>query len=48
MADAAVELLSDPRRWVEASTAAREGAERFNADLVVPQYEAYYKTVLNR
>lgn len=48
MADGAIELLSDPVRWASASNAARTAAERFNADLVVPQYEAYYKTVLNR
>src|SRR5690606_14150660 len=48
MADAAVELLSDPGRWLAASNAARNSAGRFNADLIVPQYEAYYQTVLNR
>jgi N-acetyl-alpha-D-glucosaminyl L-malate synthase BshA len=48
MAEAAIELLADPDRWTRASIAARSAAERFNADLIVPQYEAYYSTVLNR
>jgi N-acetyl-alpha-D-glucosaminyl L-malate synthase BshA len=48
MAEAAVELLADTERWIRASTAARDAAERFNADLIVPRYEAYYSTVLNR
>jgi N-acetyl-alpha-D-glucosaminyl L-malate synthase BshA len=48
MADAAIELLADSERWVRASKAARDAAERFNADLIVPLYEKYYTTVLNR
>lgn len=48
MADAAVEILGDPARWREASRAAREAAERFSADVVIPRYEAYYHEVLNR
>lgn len=48
MADHAVRLLADPDRWLEASTAARKAAERFSADLIIPQYESYYHDVLNR
>lgn len=48
MADAAIELLADPERWLAASTAAREAAESYDADKVVPRYEAYYETILNR
>lgn len=48
MADAAVALLRDSERWHRASLASREVAERFSADIIVPQYEAYYARVLNR
>lgn len=46
MADAAIELLSDPARWARASAAAREAAERYDARSIVPRYEAYYAEVL--
>lgn len=46
MADAAIELLADPARWEKASAAAREAAERYDARVVVPRYEAYYAEVL--
>jgi L-malate glycosyltransferase len=47
MAAAAIELLGDKPRWWEASRAAREIAvERFSAEKVVPEYEAYYRKVL--
>lgn len=47
MADAAVSILSDDRRWVRMSNAARQVAvERFGADVIVPQYERYYERVL--
>ncbi|MGH7504332.1 MAG: N-acetyl-alpha-D-glucosaminyl L-malate synthase BshA, partial [Longimicrobiales bacterium] len=48
MAEAGIELLSDPARWNRASAAARTGAERFSADRVVPEYESYYEEVLSR
>jgi N-acetyl-alpha-D-glucosaminyl L-malate synthase BshA len=48
MADASIALLADPARWREASAAARAGAERYSADRVVPEYEAYYAEVLAR
>lgn len=48
MAEAAVELLSDPARWLKASQAARAAAERYSADLIVPKYEAYYAEVMKR
>ena len=48
MAASAVELLTDPVRWKEASRAARQSAvERFSADRIVPQYERYYEEVLS-
>lgn len=48
MADAALSLLTDPARWQSASAAARRGAERFSAEHVVAQYEAYYSEVMSR
>jgi glycosyltransferase involved in cell wall biosynthesis len=49
MGDAALRLLSDPERWQQASEAARAVAvERFSSDLVVPQYEQYYRQVIER
>ena len=49
MGDAALWLLSDPERWQQASDAARAVAvERFSSDLVVPQYEQYYRHVIER
>lgn len=46
MAQAGLELLSDPRRWHEASTAARAAAERFGADEIVARYESFYERIL--
>jgi L-malate glycosyltransferase len=47
MADAAVSILADDRKWVRMSNAARAVAvERFGADVIVPQYERYYERVL--
>jgi L-malate glycosyltransferase len=48
MAEAALSLLQDPVRWQQFSEAARTGAERFGADRVVAEYEAYYTEVLCR
>ncbi|MDP2954792.1 MAG: N-acetyl-alpha-D-glucosaminyl L-malate synthase BshA [Longimicrobiales bacterium] len=48
MADAGIELLSDPARWRAVSAAARRVAvERFSATSVVPMYERLYERVLN-
>ena len=46
MADAALTLLEDDH-WPEASAAARERAKVFDAEVVVPRYEAYYERILN-
>jgi L-malate glycosyltransferase len=48
MAEAGIELLEDPERWRRASRAARVAAQRFDAQDVVPRYEAYYEEVLDR
>jgi glycosyltransferase involved in cell wall biosynthesis len=48
MAEAGIRLLSDPEAWRTFSAAARKGAERFSADRVVSQYEAFYEAVLRR
>lgn len=47
MASAAVELLSDEDRFQAARQAARANARRFDAKVIVAQYEAYYQQVLN-
>ena len=47
MVEAAVELLRSPDRWAAMSRAARAvSEERFSADRVVPEYEAFYAEVL--
>lgn len=47
MADQAVALLSDPARYELFKSRARSRAEQFfNADLIIPQYEAYYEEIL--
>jgi L-malate glycosyltransferase len=48
MADAALRLLTDRDAWQTFSAAARLGAERYSAEHVVSQYEAYYAEVLSR
>lgn len=48
MAAAGFEVLSDPDRWKLTSAAARQAAERYSAERVVPEYEAYYSEVLGR
>jgi L-malate glycosyltransferase len=46
MADAAVELLSDEARWkAQAAAARRVAEERFSADLIVPVYERFYRSI---
>ena len=47
MAEAGVDLLRDADRWRRTSDAAREAAARFDADRVIPLYEAYYEEVLS-
>lgn len=48
MAAHAVGLLTDPARYARFSAAARRTAEtRFCTDLIIPQYEAYYRQVLD-
>jgi L-malate glycosyltransferase len=47
MADAGIELLRDMGRWLRVSMAGRASAvERFGVDVVVPQYEVFYRRVL--
>jgi len=49
MAEAACLLLTDPSRHRQFRLAARQRAvRRFDADLIVPRYEAYYGEVLHR
>jgi N-acetyl-alpha-D-glucosaminyl L-malate synthase BshA len=48
MAEAGIALLSDNAGWKRASVAARHAAERYSADRIVPEYEAYYSEVLGR
>jgi len=48
MAEAAVSILRDPARWEEFSRAARAvAADRFAAEVIVPQYERYYERILS-
>jgi N-acetyl-alpha-D-glucosaminyl L-malate synthase BshA len=47
MAEAAVALLSDPARLALLRTQARKRAEQFfNADRIIPLYEAFYEEIL--
>ena len=46
MARRAVDLLKDGPRHARMREAARARAERFSSDFVVPQYEAYYHSIL--
>jgi N-acetyl-alpha-D-glucosaminyl L-malate synthase BshA len=44
-----IELLADPEKWRAASEAAAAVArERFNANILIPQYEALYARALER
>jgi N-acetyl-alpha-D-glucosaminyl L-malate synthase BshA len=48
MGDGAIELLRDPRRWSQASRAARAVAtERYSVTAIIPQYERYYERILS-
>jgi len=46
MSAAALEILGDIESWRKFSAAARNTAQRFRIDRVVPMYEAYYEKVL--
>jgi L-malate glycosyltransferase len=47
MAEAGVSVLTDNARWARMSAAAaRVAVERFGVDVVLPQYEAYYRRIL--
>ncbi len=49
MADAAIELLSDPERLDEMGRAGRAFAQaRYCASRIIPLYEKYYEEVLTR
>jgi N-acetyl-alpha-D-glucosaminyl L-malate synthase BshA len=49
MADAAIEILSDPKRTREMGRAGRATAiEKYSIERVVPLYESYYEEVLAR
>ena len=49
MADSAVQLLADPeRRRTMGAAARRRAIERFDAQRIVPMYEAYYAEILAR
>jgi glycosyltransferase involved in cell wall biosynthesis len=49
MAASAVELLADPARHEAFRARARKRAqESFNADDIIPQYEAFYEELLRR
>jgi L-malate glycosyltransferase len=46
MIEAGTRILRDPALWAGMSLSAREEAERFRIDSVVPMYEAYYSKIL--
>ena len=46
MANDAIYLLEDRERWRQYSRAARETAEKFSSERVIPMYEAHYAEVL--
>lgn len=49
MAEASIELLTDGADYEAMATAARQTAQkRYCASLIIPQYEAYYRRVLER
>jgi len=48
MAEHAVSILADADRWRRMSAAARAAAARFDADRIVPMYEAFYREVLSQ
>jgi len=48
MAAYGTEILRDAERWRRMSAAARAAAERYDANRIVPVYEAYYAEVMSR
>lgn len=46
MAAATIDLLQNPEKLQHFRENARKQAERFNIDIILPQYEAYYEEVL--
>jgi N-acetyl-alpha-D-glucosaminyl L-malate synthase BshA len=48
MAAAGIRVLSDSELWHAASAQARETAERFSTERIIPMYESYYEEVLSR
>jgi N-acetyl-alpha-D-glucosaminyl L-malate synthase BshA len=46
MAAAGIEILRDIESWRSYSAAARDAAQRFQVDRIVPMYEKYYKVIL--
>lgn len=46
MAADAIGLLQDPEKWQSFSEAARQHANEFRLDAIVPRYEAYYHEVI--
>ncbi|HUY81452.1 MAG TPA: N-acetyl-alpha-D-glucosaminyl L-malate synthase BshA [Acidobacteriaceae bacterium] len=49
MAQAAIDLLSDDKKYTAMANAARQTAQtHYCASKIIPQYEAYYKRVLSR
>lgn len=48
MAAYGTEILRDVERWRRMSAAARAAAERYDANRIVPVYEAYYAEVMSR
>ncbi len=45
MAEQGISILKDTEKWRRMSEAARQAAEAFSTDRVVPLYESYYRTV---
>lgn len=46
MADHGLELLKDKDKWRRMSAAARDAAEHYSVERIVPLYENYYQTVM--
>ncbi|MQA92067.1 MAG: N-acetyl-alpha-D-glucosaminyl L-malate synthase BshA [Gemmatimonas sp.] len=46
MAAAGVRILNDPEEWLRFSAAARQAAELFRVERVVPRYERFYEQIL--
>ena len=46
MAERGIEILQDKEKWRKMSASAREAAEHFSVDRIVPMYENYYRKVM--